>query len=82
MAEHTHDQPVTLDSFGDVLTDLDLARLMQRPLRWPSNTRHAARRRGVAPDLPLEVPGMRPVRYRKQDVAYWLQTGRRQRKAS
>ena len=77
------DQPVSLDQFGDVMTDQDLARLMQRTARWPEMERYRARRRGVAPDLPMEVPGLRTrYRYRKQDVAYWLQTGRRARKAS
>lgn len=72
-------QPVTLDQFGDVLTDRDLARLMKRAERWPMNERCTAKRRGVAPDLPAEIPGVRSYRYRKQDVAYWLQTGRRSR---
>ena len=75
--------PVTLDDFGDVLTDHDLARLVQRHARWPLDERYRSRRRGVAPNLPQEVPGLGPpYRYRKQDVAYWLQTGRRARKAS
>jgi hypothetical protein len=79
----TRDAPVTLDQFGDVLTDLDLARLMHRPARWPVDERTRARRRGTSPDLPQEIPGLkRRIRYRKQDVAYWMQTGRRQRKAS
>jgi len=71
--------PVTLDQFGDVLTDRELAQLVQRSAFWPRDERMRARRIGVSPDLPREIPGLAQKRYRKADVAHWLATGRRGR---
>lgn len=72
------DRPVTLDQFGDVLTDRDLARLMRRSDAWPRQERWQAKRRGLAPNLPAAIPDNGwCVRYRKDAVIYWMQTGRR-----
>jgi len=66
--------PVTLIQLGDVLTDAELAQLLQRPLSWPSKVRQRARRAGVEPDLPpsIFVGRWARHRYRKQDVLQWL----------
>lgn len=68
--------PITLDQLGDVLTDAQLAQLLQRSPQWPKRERRRARLEGVAPNLPATIPHFanRP-RYRKVDVARWLMTG-------
>jgi hypothetical protein len=58
-----------------VLTGRDLCRLVRRSEQWLYQRRWTAKRRGLAPDLPAEVPGDKN-RYRKVDVAEWLATGR------
>jgi len=67
--------PVCLDDFGDTLTVADLCRLLQRSKAWIYRERWAAKRRGIAPDLPAALPAD-PNRYRKVDVAEWMATGR------
>lgn len=66
---------VRLADLGDVLTDADLAALLQRAPSWPRRERDRARAARVAPNLPrpMDIPG-RP-RYRKVDVEHWLRTG-------
>jgi len=69
-------RPVTLDQMGDVLTDRDLAALMQRAASWPRWERDRAKAMGRAPYLPARIEdGRRDWRYRKVDVEYWLKTG-------
>lgn len=66
-----------LEDFGDVLTDKDLAALLQVSPRWAEKQRADARRAGVAPNLPAALPQFaRFPRYRKCDVEAWLRTGR------
>jgi hypothetical protein len=73
---------VTLDDFGDVLTDADLCALLQFSPRWAETERSRAKSLGVAPELPAEVFSQRNRhRYRKTDVASWL-AGRGSRRAS
>jgi len=62
-----------------VLTDRDLARLMQRAESWPGSERKRARRLGVAPDLPAPIPGQKRPRYTRESVRRWLDTGSRRR---
>ena len=64
--------PVTLDSFGEVLTDVDLARLLRVSPQWPAQQRFQAKRRGRAPDLPECLRGLRQARYHREAVAAWL----------
>ena len=79
-------QTLTLNDFGDVLTDRELAQLLQRPTTWPRDERHRAERAGMSPNLPPELPGFDRKwgrhRYRKQDIAHWLQTGSRARRGT
>jgi len=63
---------VTLDSFGEVLTDVDLARLLRVSPQWPAQQRFQAKRRGRAPDLPECLRGLRQARYHREAVAAWL----------
>jgi len=68
--------PVHLEDFGDVLTDRDLCALMQRPASWPRRERDRAKAMNRAPYLPARIEdGRRDVRYRKDDVAFWMKTG-------
>lgn len=68
--------PVRLDSLGDVLTDRDLAALMQRKPSWPRRERDRAKAMHRAPDLPARIDdGRRSPRYRRIDVEYWMKTG-------
>lgn len=71
--------PVTLESFGEVLTDGDLERLLQLPPRWAIQRRWEAKRRGEPPNLPEAIPGTGRARYTKDAVAVWLY-GRRGRR--
>jgi len=69
-------RPVRLEEFGDVLTDRDLAALMQREPSWPRRERDRAKVMARAPYLPARIEdGRRDVRYRKVDVEFWLRTG-------
>jgi hypothetical protein len=69
-------RPVRLEDFGDVLTDRDLAALMQREPSWPRRERDRAKAMRRAPYLPARIEdGRRDVRYRKADVEFWLRTG-------
>jgi len=69
-------QPVRLEDFGDVLTDRDLAALMQREPSWPRRERDRAKLMHRAPYLPARIEdGRRDCRYRKDDVEFWLRTG-------
>lgn len=63
---------VRLEDFGDVLSDVDLAALLQVSPRWPEVRRREARRLRVAPSLPPTIQGVRWPRYRRVDVAAWL----------
>jgi hypothetical protein len=68
--------PVRLEDFGDVLTDRDLAALMQREPSWPRRERDRAKAMGRTPYLPARIDdGRRDARYRKLDVEFWLKTG-------
>lgn len=67
---------VRLEDLGDVLTDRDLAALLQVSARWPEVQRREAAKVQRAPNLPATIPGIRQPRYRRQDVAHWLRTGR------
>ncbi len=60
---------------GEVLTDADLAALLQRAPSWPRRERDRARAARVAPNLParMDIPGQ--PRYRRVDVESWLKTG-------
>lgn len=62
-----------LDDFGDVLTDRDLCALLQVSPRWAEVRRRDAK--FGAPDLPRRIPGCGRPRYRREDVARWLETG-------
>ena len=79
---------VTLDDFGDVLTDADVSALLQHGPQWVRKERNAAKALGVAPDLPAEIPVFErnrsryQHRYRKQDVASWLAGRGSRRRAS
>ena len=69
-------RPVRLEDFGDVLSDADLAALMQRKPSWPRRERDRAKAMNRAPDLPARIEALRrSVRYRKVDVEFWLRTG-------
>lgn len=67
--------PVRLSELGDVLTDADLAALLQKAVSWPRRERDRAKAAGVSPNLParIDIPGQ--PRYRKVDVEHWLKTG-------
>lgn len=68
--------PVTLASFGDVMTDADLAALMQMAPSFARDRRRLAARTGLAPNLPAQIPGCgKKVRYLRSDVERWLLTG-------
>jgi hypothetical protein len=69
-------QPVRLADLPDVLTDRDLCALLQVSPRWAEVQRRDAKKAGVAPNLPATIPGITHPRYRREDVAYWLRTGR------
>jgi hypothetical protein len=74
--------PVRLSDFGDVLTDADLAALMQRPPSWPRRERDRARLEGRAPYLPARIDDAhRQPRYRRIDVESWMKTGSSTRSA-
>ena len=69
-------RPVRLEDFGDVLSDRDLAALMQRPASWPRRERDRAKAMGRAPYLPARIEdGRRDVRYRRSDVEFWMKSG-------
>ena len=73
-------RPFRLEDFGDVLTDPDIAALMQRKPSWPRRERDRAKAMGRAPYLPARIEdGRRSPRYRKVDVELWLKTGSRAR---
>jgi hypothetical protein len=68
--------PVHLAQFGDVMTDRDLAALLQMSPSFARKRRELAARTGLAPNLPAAIPGMGKMhRYLKQDVERWLLTG-------
>lgn len=67
---------VRLSDFGDVLTDQDLAALMQRAPSWPRRERDQATVQRRAPYLPARIEdGRASWRYRKVDVESWMRTG-------
>jgi len=69
-------RPVHLEDFGDVLTDADLAALMQWKPSTPRARRDKARLARVSPNLPARIEdGSRQWRYRRVDVEFWMKTG-------
>lgn len=68
--------PVRLEDLGDVLTDRDLAALMQWAPSRPRRLRDRARVLSIAPNLPAVIAGtQKRPRYRKVDVERWMATG-------
>jgi hypothetical protein len=77
---------VTLDDFGDVLTDADLSLLLGFSPQWVTKERCRAKQARGIPDLPAEIPAFPRQRirhrFRKQDVASWLAGRGSRRRAS
>lgn len=72
--------PVRLSDLGDVLSDRDLAALLQMSPSFARTRRELAARTGLTPNLPPALPGMGKMhRYLKEDVEVWLRTGSRAR---
>lgn len=65
-----------LEDMGDVLTDGDLAALLQVSPRFAEKRRYEARKVHRAPDLPKTIDGCTRPRYWRVDVEHWLRTGR------
>jgi hypothetical protein len=74
-------RPAGLDSYGVVLTEAELCAVLGMRPRWPEVQRRKAKALGVAPNLPPEMDGIRPRRYRKADVQRWIDIGSRARGA-
>jgi hypothetical protein len=66
---------VTLDQFGTVLTDADLAALCGYAPSWPRRERDRAKALRLQPNLPTPMPQFRQPRYHRDVVARWLATG-------
>jgi hypothetical protein len=66
------EKPLTLADLGDVITDAQLAALMQRAPSWPRRERDRAKQYRVRPNLPEPMVGFAHPRYTKRAVQKWL----------